>query len=272
MGRAHRRAQSTVGFCGEGQGPPPRPCFYIRLGSAQPFLRAQTVLRDSPAHLPYRTPAFLQAVLTQSVLGPWPAECGVGPWESCEPSSLSLPGQREGGDLRQDRRRGKGVSGGSRGRSGSRLGEPGRGLLATAGGVGGVEAGDHTERQGLTPQSSPGAQGRMGRTSCYCKWAGGFLFPRRVRLASASPDKGASSWPAVSPPDHRVLGGAWGARLWLWGQQTGGGVEIPRQRRAGTAECTGDPGGALAAGDRGRSESWGWGVGSQGRPRNLGPE
>lgn len=122
---------------------------------------------------------------------------------------------------------------------------------------------------GLTPQSSLGALGRMRRPSCYCKWAGGFLFPWRARLASASPDKGTSSWPAVSPRDHRVLGGAWGARLWLWGQQTGGRVEIPRHRRAGMAECTGDRGGAGAAGGRGRSESGGWGsvTGQAQKPR-----
>lgn len=42
----------------------------------------------------------------------------------------------------------EGVSVGSGGRSGSRLGKPGRGLLATAGSVGGVEVGDHTECRG----------------------------------------------------------------------------------------------------------------------------
>lgn len=86
-----------MGLCGEGQGPPPRPCFYIQLGSAHPFLRARTVLQDPPAHFPSRTPVFLQGVVAQSMLGPGQQRVGVGPWESHKPSSLALPGQREGG-------------------------------------------------------------------------------------------------------------------------------------------------------------------------------
>lgn len=106
----------------------------------------------------------------------------------------------------------------------------------------------------------------MGRTSCYCKWAGGFLFPRRVRLASASPDKGASSWPAVSPPDHRVLGGAWGARLWLWGNRLEEGWRSQDRARQAQLSAQGTRVGPWLLGTE--AEVKAGGGGSQGRPKN----
>ena len=78
--------------------------------------------------------------------------------------------------------------------------------------------------------------------------AGGFLFPHGAP-GTRLPRQGPSSRPAVSPLDHRTLGGGGGAKLRLWGRQPRGGVGTPGQRQAGTAESPGCWGGAPAACD-----------------------
>lgn len=227
VGRAHQRAQSTLGFCGEGQGPLQGPAFTVSWGQHNP-LPEGTVLWDPP-----KDPCLPTGGSHPEGPGPSPAGCGCGALgiSGTPPApavgELPLPGQQEGGTCVRI-----GGEGGRGCRWPAEVGRapdwvsPGRGCRPQPGVRVVWRARDHAEhrgrgRWGTDPTVLPRGPGWRGPPSCYCKWAGGFLFPRRVRLASAAPDKGASSRPAVSPPDHRVLGGAWGARLWLWSQQTG---------------------------------------------------
>lgn len=215
-----------------------------------PFLRSQAVLRDPPQGWANRPFSLRDPCLPAGgghpgcAQAPRPAEVGGRQGSSDlpeEPASLFPPGpQGVTCDWTGRQRAGRWSQWGTGvGRVPGWVSQGG-GLLATAGGVGGVEAG-HLTAPGPDPAAlPPGGSGEDGPSSCYCKWAGGFLFPWRARLASASPDKGASSWPAVSPPDHRVVGGARGARLWLRGNR----LERGGDRQPGSAEHRGPGWGA----------------------------
>lgn len=236
MGGADGRVQGCVSWINVsvgGSGPPPSPWFHILLGLHSPAF-------SEGAHCPggglegkarpsfsMQMPSAMQVIVAQSVsrtLGPpsWTTSCLVG--LRCS----------EGGGLRNltnhfymtwacllSRQSGWPVFLASKGRpcgwtcGRGGVGEQGQVRVPGAGAREGAAGGGC----GLGAAQGPGAQGRAtGRACYYCKWVGSFLFPQRVCLASASPDKGLGSWSAVSPLDHKGLGEVPGGRLWLWGQ------------------------------------------------------
>lgn len=96
VGRAHQRAQSTLGFCGEGQGPLQGPAFTVSWGQHNP-LPEGTVLWDPP-----KDPCLPTGGGQPECPGPSPAGCGCGALgiSGTPPPAvreLPLPGQQEGG-------------------------------------------------------------------------------------------------------------------------------------------------------------------------------